>query len=114
MDSEITFSVTDHDQVKVVKLSGNISNVSKTDVEVMITELTQKNNVILDMKKVNVITSGGIAALINISSEARKRKKRVLITGLRDHFKRMIEVMGLIQYVIIVESIEDGVSMLQK
>ena len=60
MDKEIQFAVSDYDLIKIVKLSGNISNSSKLDVENFINGLTHKNNVILDMKKINVITSGGL------------------------------------------------------
>ncbi len=110
MNSEITYSISEYEGIKIVKLSGSISNASKTELENTINGLVQKYNVILNMKEISVITSGGLTSLINISAGARKRKKRVMLMGIRDNLVKMFEVMGVLPYITVIENIEEGIA----
>ncbi|MFH0975482.1 MAG: sodium-independent anion transporter [Spirochaetota bacterium] len=110
MNTEISYSISEYDGVKIVKFSGNISNSSKIEFESVVNSLSQKNNVILDMREVSVITSGGLSSLINVSNSARKRKKRVMIMGLRDGLIKMLEVMDVLPHITFIDNIEEGVA----
>jgi anti-anti-sigma factor len=110
LDKEINFSITDQEGFKVVRLEGSISNSSRLEIEGLVNELTLKNHVILNMIGINIITSGGLGTLINVSVEARKRKKRVMVMGLREGLVKMIEVMGMLQYITFIETIEEGMA----
>jgi anti-anti-sigma factor len=114
LEKEINYSVTDRDGVKVVKFEGSISNSNKSEFEKTLNNLTQKYNIILDMNKISVITSGGLSAMINVSLEAHKRRRKVMIMGLREAFIKMMEVMGMLQYIIFIENIEDGIAKVNK
>ena len=110
MSTDISYSISEYEGIKVVKLAGNISNSSKNEFEQVINVLAQKYNVILNMNDIGVITSGGLSSLINVSSEARKKKKRVMILGMREGLVKMLETMGVLQYLTFIESIEEGLS----
>jgi len=110
LNTDISYSISEYEGIKIVKLAGNISNSTKLDFEKLINGLAQKNNVILNMKEISVITSGGLSSLINVSAEARKRKKRVMIMGMRDALVKMLEVMGVLQYFIFIDNIEEGLA----
>jgi anti-anti-sigma factor len=110
LEKEITYSIAEQEGVKIIKLSGNISNSSKLELERLVNGLTQKYNVIINMIEVGIITSGGLGSLINVSVEARKNKKRVMILGLREGLIKMIEVMGVLQYITFVDTIEEGIA----
>jgi anti-anti-sigma factor len=110
LSTDISYSISDYDGIKVVKLAGNISNSTKIEFEKTVNEIAQKYNVILNMKDISVITSGGLTSLINVSAEARKRKKRVMIIGMREGLVKMLEVMGVLQYFTFIESIEEGIA----
>lgn len=110
MNSDISYSISDYEGIKIVKLSGNISNSSKPEFENLINGLAQKYNIILNMNEISVITSGGLTSLINVSSEARRRKKRVMIMGIRESLFKMLEVMGVLPYFTIIENIEEGLA----
>jgi anti-anti-sigma factor len=51
--------------------------------------------------------SGGIAFLIGITVESKKKGQTVSITGLSDHFKKIFKMVGLTRYVDIYDSVED-------
>jgi anti-anti-sigma factor len=108
MNTDISYFISEYEGIKIVKLAGNISNSTKLEFENLINGIAQKNNIILNMNEISIITSGGLTSLINISTEARKRKKRVMIMGLRDGLVKMLEVMGVLPYFIIIDNIQEG------
>lgn len=108
MASEINYSVADYDGLKVIKLAGNIANSSKDEFENLVDRLSQKYDIILNFKEVNVITSGGLNSLIKVTKNARSRKKRVMLMGLREGLMKMMEVMEAYKYLTFVNSIEEG------
>jgi anti-anti-sigma factor len=110
LNTDISYSISEYEGIKIIKLTGNISNSTKMDFERLINGIILKNNVILNMKEISVITSGGLSSLINVSAEARKRKKRVMIMGMRDPLVKMLEVMGVLQYFIFIDNIEEGLA----
>jgi anti-anti-sigma factor len=110
LSTDISYSISEYEGVKIVKLSGNISNSSKQEFEMLINGLALKYNVILNMNEISVITSGGLTSLINVSAEARKKKKRVMIMGIRDGLVKMLEVMGVLPYFTIIDNIEEGIA----
>lgn len=110
MNSEINYTITEYDGIKIIKLIGNISNTTKIDFERIVNSISQKSDVILNMNEISIITSGGLGSLVKVSAEARKRKKRVMIMGLREGLVKMLEVMGALQYMIFIENIEEGIS----
>jgi anti-anti-sigma factor len=110
MNTDISYSISEYEGIKIVKLAGNISNSTKLEFENLISGLAQKYNIILNMSEISIITSGGLTSLINISADARKRKKLVMIMGLRDGLVKMLEVMGVLPYFIIIDNIQEGAS----
>lgn len=110
MNSEINYTITEYDGIKIIKLIGNISNTTKVEFERIVNSISQKNDVILNMNEISIITSGGLGSLVKVSAEARKRKRRVMIMGLREGLVKMLEVMGALQHIIFIENIEEGLS----
>jgi anti-anti-sigma factor len=110
LSAEISYFINEFDGIKIIKFSGNISNSSKLEFESVVNSIAQKNNVILDMREISVITSGGLSSLINVSNNARKRKKKVMIMGLRDGLIKMLEVMDVLPYITFIDNIEEGIS----
>jgi anti-anti-sigma factor len=110
LSSELTYSISELESIKIVKFAGNISNSSKLEFERVVDTLTQKNNVILDMRGISVITSGGVSSLINVSSNARKRKKRVMIMGIREGLIKILEVMDVFPNITFIDNLEEGIA----
>jgi ABC-type transporter Mla MlaB component len=49
------------------------------------------------------INSAGIAVLITMTSQARKARQPVEVTGLSQHYRKIFEMIGLTEYVKILE-----------
>ena len=108
LEGELNYSIVDHETVKIVNLSGHISNVTKKKFEDLLSELTQKSNVILNMEDIDIVTSTGLNSLVNVCLDARKRNKRIVLLRLRDNLFKMMEVMNICEYFIFADSIEEG------
>ena len=56
----------------------------------------------------NHITSGGMAILIGLISESRKRNQVIGVTGLSEHFKKTFHMVGITRYTTIYNSMEEA------
>lgn len=113
MATYLNYTIEDREGVKLVNLSGNISTLTKDDFTDVVNKLTSKNNVIINLRDVDLITSSGMNALVEISTEARKNSKRVLVMGMKESMVRLIDSLDLYEFFIFVESIEEGLMKLR-
>lgn len=67
------------------------------------------NKIIIEFSPKNHITSGGIAILITLISESKKRDQKIGITGLSDHFKKTFNMIGITRYTTIYDSLEEAI-----
>ena len=108
MATYLNYTIEDHEGVKVVNIGGNLSNSTYDELVRIVASLTQKCNVILNMKEVQVITTSGINALVQASMDARKKNKRVILLGVKGPFVKMIDTLDLYEFFIFVDSVEEG------
>lgn len=105
---DIDYSIEDYKDVRVVSLSGNISNATKSELMALVHRLSQNANVIINMANVSLVTSSGLDALVEISNKARALNRRVLLMNASDDIIKMIETLNIYDYFIFVESVEEG------
>ena len=55
------------------------------------------------------INSGGIALLIQLLAQARKRNQQIGIAGLSEHFKKIFSMVGITKFARIYASVEEAV-----
>lgn len=108
MKNDISYSIVDHEGIKVIRIAGSISNSTKKEFEDLIERLSKNSDLILNMQELSIITSAGLNSLISIFVNARKRKRKIMLMGLRDGLRKMIEVMEASQHFIFIDSIEEG------
>ena len=60
------------------------------------------------------INSAGIAILIGILTEARKRDQRLIMTGLSSHFQKIFRMVGLTQYADLYPSLEEALASIEE
>ncbi len=108
MANDIHYSIIDNEGIKVVKLSGNISNSNRHEFEQLLKRLSERHHIILNMQDIDVITSAGFDALVNVAQHARKGKWRLMLMGVREDVKKRMEEMEIRQIFIMIDSIEEG------
>lgn len=56
------------------------------------------------------INNGGIAILIQIIAEGKKRDQQIGITGISDHFKKIFALVGITKFATIYPTAQDGLN----
>ncbi len=110
MGNDISYSIIDQEGIKVVKLLGNISSSNRREFEDLIDKLSEKNNIIINMHEVDIITSAGLNSLVNVSVNSRKGKWKLMFMGVREGLRKMMDEMDIRNNFTIIDSIEDGQS----
>jgi anti-sigma B factor antagonist len=65
--------------------------------------------IIIDFKMVTYINSAGIAILVSLVTEAEKGAGKLLFSGLVPHYRRVMEIVGITDYVGCFDSVEDAI-----
>jgi len=71
---------------------------------------TQK--ILLNFDREAYINSGGIAVLIQILAQTKKRNQRIGITGLSDHFVKIFNMVGITKFAKIHDNVEVAIEAL--
>ena len=58
------------------------------------------------------INSGGIAVLIQILAQSRKKSQSIKIVGLSEHFKKIFKMVGITKFADIYDSVEDAMKVM--
>lgn len=64
----------------------------------------QLKTLVIDFEKTHYINSSGIATLINIIQDMNEKQCRLIFVGLSDHFKNVMEIVGLKDFAVIVDT----------
>lgn len=97
MSKNINVSVSQMDDVANIDIQGDVTAVTGQDV----VDAYENDNVsnasmiLLRFGKDCYINSGGLAFLIDIASEGRKKGQKIAATGLSDHFQKIFHMVGL-------------------
>lgn len=101
MEHDLKISVRKENDVTVLQLEGDVTaKTGKTIEDAYQTASTAgAKKILLLFNNENYINSGGIASLILIASESRKREQKIFMTGISDHFHKIFEMTGLLKYI---------------
>ena len=113
MQTNINYTIEEREGVKILNMTGPLTVATETEYEALIDEITSNNNVIVNLNDVNMITSSGLRPMVNVSANARKKNKRVLLMGVSDEFLKTIDIMDIYDQLLIVDSIEEGIRKLE-
>lgn len=114
MSDDIHVSVRGEENATVIDLEGDVT----TFAEEAITQAYQSassdgaENIIFNFRENDYINSAGIAILIGVVTEARKRDQKLLMTGLSAHFQKIFRMVGLTQYADLHPSVSEALATL--
>lgn len=108
MEQRFKYTLEDYEGLRILRLSGSVSNVNRGRLAILLDDFTQRTNVILDMSKVSMVTSSGLSTLVDACGAARTRGRRILLMNTSPDLVKMIERLDLYDFFIFVESIEEG------
>ena len=101
------------DGIKIVDLSGNLTSSTIDIIENEIKALSEKENLILNLVNVKLVTSTGLNFLVEVSYFAKEHGKRIIILWPSEDLIQMVDQLDMYEYLIFAESIEEGRTKIQ-
>jgi len=98
--------------VKVVRLEGEVNHHNAQQLDDSLTEHVERGErVILDMANISLMTSPGLGLLIK-HTERLRDPDRLVIAGLQPRVLEIFRALGLDQFFVITDSVDDAVRFL--
>ena len=110
--NEITFE--HHGAVTLLDIQGDITSFS----EPFLNEAYQNANdqgagkILLKIGSDAYINSGGIAVLIEILSQTNQNNQTIGITGVSNHYKKILRMVGITKFAEIHDTVESAIQMM--
>ena len=100
MNKDIQVSISRKDDVSILNIKGDVTANSGVAIEEAYQKVSSDGakKILLYFDKDGYINSGGIAILIGIASESRKKEQKIRMTGLSSHFQKIFDMVGLTKY----------------
>lgn len=101
MGQEPVVSVVTRKGVAILEIGGDVTTFAEKPINSAYAQATSlgSKSVLLKFSKESFINSAGIAIIIGLVTESRKRKQKVGVCGLSNHFEKIFEMIGLTDYV---------------
>lgn len=98
--------------IAIMDIEGNITSHSE---QILINEYRKASSpdvtkILMHFDKSLSINGAGIAALIQILSESKKRNQVVAITGISENFKKIFEIVGITKFAKIFDNEKEAIS----
>ena len=108
MGSGLEYSIEEREATRVLHLTGSVTGANRAAFEALVEDITQKGNCIVNLSAVSMVSTSGIAALGEVSLNARKKGKRVILMGTNPSVILTIEQLDMYDYFLFVDSVEEG------
>jgi anti-anti-sigma factor len=116
MTDEIQVTVRFERGATIIDLAGDVTTFAEEPINKAYQDASADgaHNIIFKFRESDYINSAGIAILIGIVTEARKRDQRLLMTGLSSHFQKIFRMVGLTQYADLYLTVEDALASIEE
>jgi anti-anti-sigma factor len=111
MTDEIQVDVQEiNDTIAVINLAGDVTTFAEKAINDAYKQVSGdgKNNIIFNFRENDYINSAGIAILIGVVTEARKKNQRLIMAMPSSHFQKIFRMVGLTQYADIYSSLDEA------
>ncbi len=97
MSKDIQVSTSQKGDIAVISIKGDVTAMTGEVIGNAYQNDTVSNSpkILLQFDKDCYINSGGLASLIDIASEGRKKEQKIHAYGLSDHFQKIFRMVGL-------------------
>jgi len=114
MKQEIEIRLETIGEVVLFNIKGDMTIVSEPFLEEAYKNANAQgtSKILLKFDQDAYINSGGIAVLIQLLAETRRKNQQIGITGLSDHFKKIFNMVGITKFAKIYNTVEEGMDCL--
>jgi anti-anti-sigma factor len=113
---ESNVSLRKIDDVSIMDIRGNVTSVSEKILLNVYESISAQGakKILMIFDKNSSINGAGIAVLIQILSESKKKNQVASITGLSESFKKIFDMVGIIRFAKIYDNEEDAIKSFAK
>jgi anti-sigma B factor antagonist len=108
MSKDIQVSTSNKGDIAIISIKGDVTALTGEVIDnaYQIETISNSPKLLLQFDKDCYINSGGLASLIDIASEGRKKAQKIHAYGLSDHFQKIFHMVGLTRCIPIFSSEE--------
>jgi anti-anti-sigma factor len=114
MSDRIQVTVRFEQGATIIDLAGDVTTFAEDAIHKAYQDASSDGAriIIFNFREHDYINSAGIAILIGIVTEARKRDQRLVMTGLSSHFQKIFRMVGLTQYADLYPAVDEALASL--
>lgn len=100
MADGVKAEVRESSPLVVIDLTGEVTTFADEAINAAYAEACRLGgrNILINFEGVDYLNSAGIAIIIGLMADARASERRLHVTGLTPHYRKVFQVMGLSQY----------------
>jgi len=99
--------------VSLIELEGILDGKTAPEVQRQVLPSAEgQNRVILDMSRVNYISSAGLRVLLLLYRQLKAKGGRIALVGMSEEIKDVMSNTGLINFFLIADSLDGGIAAL--
>ena len=111
MSKPCTVRVDTSKSVPTIYLEGEITTFSDKEINDAFHALPKDSSyIVLDFAHVKYINSAGIAILVSLVTETEKNGGKLFFSGLVPHYRRVMEIVGIAEYVEVFDTVHDALA----
>lgn len=94
----------------VIFISGEITSEADEEITNAFNSIPseRRGRILIDFSKTTYINSAGIATLISLITKASEVQGKIEFSGLNLHFRKVMDIVGLTDFVMIHDSLESA------
>lgn len=108
MKELLNYLIKEFEGIRVIEFDGNLTANTITNFEFLIQSFADKENLILNMSEVKVITSSGLLSLVDLSNFAKENDNRIIFLWPSEDIIQMAETLDVRDYLIFADSYDEG------
>ncbi len=100
------------DTIPAIVIEGDMTSDADADVKRIYSELMDKyemDKIIINFEKTKYINSSGIATLINIIQNVNEKNGKIAFVGMSEHFQKVMDIVGITDFVQIFDTNTEAV-----
>ena len=95
--------------IVIISIEGSIDSKTAGDLQSQIMEkVSETNNVLLDLTKVDYVSSAGLRVLLMIYRQIKLKNGKVILVGVSEEIKDVMSMTGFINFFEITDNIDNA------
>ncbi|MFH0991487.1 MAG: STAS domain-containing protein [bacterium] len=114
MEQKPIVTISQKQGVSILEIKGDVTSIAEGPILDAYQKVTKESakKILLKFNQSDYINSAGIAIIIAMVSDGQKQKQKIGVTGLSNHFKKIFDIIGLVDYLEIYDTENDALTKL--